>query len=56
MSDEAKRGRGRPRKYEDSNERQEAWKKRTNFEQSEKRRKYKADWIARKRQQQEGGD
>ncbi|BAS55373.1 hypothetical protein NIES2135_53420 [Leptolyngbya boryana NIES-2135] len=54
MSEEPKRGRGRPRKYENSNDRQVEWKKRTDFEKSEKRRKYKAEWAARKRRQQAG--
>ena len=48
--EQPKRGRGRPRVHED---RQAEWKKRTAFEQSESRRKYKAEWIKRKRQQKE---
>lgn len=50
MSDQPKRG--RPRKFENEGDRQKDWKQRTDFEKSEARRKYKAEWIARKRQQQ----
>ncbi len=45
---EDKPKRGRPRVHEN---RQQEWKKRTNFEQSEKRCKYKAEWAKRKRQE-----
>lgn len=48
---EAKRG--RPRIHDD---RQKEWKQRTNFEQSEARRKYKADWARRKRQERKQND
>ncbi len=50
MSEETpKPKRGRPRQHEN---RQQEWKQRTGFEQSEARRQYKAEWARRKRQQQ----
>jgi len=42
MADEQKRGRGRPRKHDN---RQQAWKERTGFEQSPERRAKKAEWA-----------
>ena len=62
MTDEAKRGRGRPRKHDN---RQQAWKDRTGFEQSPDRRAKKAEWArasrakkkaAKKRAEQPPGD
>lgn len=49
--EEEQEKRGRPRKYAKDGDRQKDWKKRTDFEKSEARRRYKAEWIKRKRQE-----
>lgn len=46
--DQPKSKRGRPRKHKN---RQAEWKQKTGFEQTEARRKYKAEWAKKRRQQ-----
>ena len=48
-NEQPKRGRGRPRKYAKEGDRQQAWKDRTEFEQTEARKAYKREWAMKSR-------
>lgn len=45
ISEQPKRGRGRPRKYAKDGDRQQAWKDRTEYEKTPERLAYKREWA-----------